>query len=157
MTIAALLGATMLALSGGSECTMNPPPLAIETFRASEEVKAYVADSSKSASVLLKDGSYIRVINMACVDSGAIAKAWIPNPPPESDLAAWRKLFAKVAGIAFGSYAQPFKVWIPKANFKKDDNFILSASTNQSVELEIIVKSLDESMGDIVTISYTYN
>jgi hypothetical protein len=157
MTIATLLGTTMLALSGCAICTINAPPLAVDAVTASADVKSYVTDSTHSASILLKDGSYIRVINMACVDSGAVARAWIPHPPEVGDIAAWRKLFSKIAGIAFGSYDQPFKAWIPKANFKKDDHFVLSTSVSDPVQMEITVESMDESMGDVVTISYTYN
>jgi hypothetical protein len=48
---------------------MKPPPLAVEAFKSSKEVRALVVDGLKSASLLLKDGSVMRVMSMACVDS----------------------------------------------------------------------------------------
>lgn len=92
-----LIAASVLLASGLPQCPMRPPPLAVEAFESSKEVRAFVVDGPNSASLLLKDGSVMRVMSMACVDSGAVAKILIPKPPPATDISSWRKLTARLA------------------------------------------------------------
>jgi len=150
--------ASLLAGGGASQCTMNPLPLAVEAVRASKDVKSFVVASPQSMSILLKDGTLIRVVSMGCVDSGSVAHIWINNPPPAEDKVGWRKLFIKIASAAFDPVdSKIFAAWVPEAKFTSTDRFILSAAISENVDLSIDVVPLIDGVSAEVTMSVTYH
>lgn len=149
--------ASMLATANSSDCFMQPPPLALEVFKTSKDIKAFVVDSPKSASILLKDGSLIRVVSMACADSGAVAQILLPNPPAVSDMAAWRKLLARLIVTAFGTYGTSMAAWIRDARFEQAGQFVLYANGGEDPQFEITIDRNATTSGDVVTLSYRYN
>jgi hypothetical protein len=157
MTVASFLMASMLAASNPTDCPMRPPPLGMEAFKSSSDIKAYVADSPKSASILLKDGSLIRVMSMGCVDSGAVAQIILPSPPADNDIAAWRKTLSHLSKIAFGSYGDKVASWVSTAKLGRTEGFVLSASGGDNPQFEVTVQDTTYSMGYVVTMSYSYN
>lgn len=72
--------ASLLADGSVTQCTMNPLPLAVKAVKAFKDVKSFVVASPQSMSILLKDGTLIRVVSMGCVDSGSVAHIWVNNP-----------------------------------------------------------------------------
>ena len=157
MIALSLVASLMLAASKPSNCPMTPPPLAVDTFKSSKEVKSFVVDSPKSANLLLKDGSLVRIKSMGCVDSGAVAQVLVPNPPSDNDIATWRKLFSRLAKTAFGSYGDGIAQWVPDAKFERTDRYILNASGGEDPQFEITVENTAYSMGYVVTLSFNYN
>lgn len=156
-TFYSLLLASTFALGGQPQCTMKPPTIETKAIKASKDVRSFVIDDSRSASIFLINGDFIRVVGMGCVDSGSVARLWITSPPPDSDVAAWRALFVKTAKIAFGAYAGSFESWVPKASFTSSDRFVLTASISGDVDMRIDVQRMGEGMGDMVTMSFTYH
>ncbi|WP_430387273.1 hypothetical protein [Dyella sp. 20L07] len=137
---------------------MNPLPLAVEAVKTSIDVKDFVVISPKSMSILLKDGTLVRVVSMGCVDSGSVAHIWVSNPPPTEDKVAWGKLFIKIASAVFDpADAKSFAAWLPEAEFTRTDRFILSASTSQNIDMAIDVESLFDGITVEITMSVTYH
>ncbi|WP_157956481.1 hypothetical protein [Dyella sp. C11] len=158
MIALSLVITSMLAGAHTSQCTLNPLPLAVEVVRSSKDVKSYVVMNPKAMSILLKDGTLIRVVSMGCVDSGSIAHAWINNPPPPEDKAAWNKLFIKIASAAFDpADAKSFSAWIPSASFTSTNGSLLSASTSENVDMSIDVSPLFDAVTTEITMSVTYH
>lgn len=150
--------ASLLVSGDANQCTMNPPPLAVEAVKASKDVKSFVVVSPKSMSILLKDGALIRVVSMGCVDSGSVAHVWVSNPPPAEDEMAWRKLFIRIASAAFDpADSKSIAAWLPEAKFTRTDRLILSAGISENVDLSIDVEPLVDGMGAEVTMSVTYH
>lgn len=114
-------------------------------------------DNPKSASLLLKNGSLIRVMSMGCVDSGAVARIVVPNPPAADDVATWRVLLVRLTRVSFGSYASDMATWIEHAHFKRTDGSVLSAGGGENPLFDIAVESTAYAIGNVVTLSYTYN
>jgi hypothetical protein len=155
------IGLVLASILGGSEissCPMNPPPLAMEAVKSSRDVKNFVVGSPQSMSILLKDGTLIRVVSMGCVDSGSTATIWVNNPPQPGDERAWRELFIRLASIAFDpAESKSFVAWIPKAKFTRTDKSVLSAGMSENVDLSINVQPMVDGMGDEITMSFTYH
>ncbi|PMQ02720.1 hypothetical protein DyAD56_22860 [Dyella sp. AD56] len=150
--------ASLLAGNNATQCTMNPLPLAVDAVRASKDVKSFVVASPKSMSLLLKDGTLIRVASMGCVDSGSVAHIWVNNPPPAEDEVAWRKLFIRIASAAFDPIdSKNFAAWLPSAKFTRTDRFILSAGISENVDLSIDVEPLIDERSAEITMSVTYH
>ena len=103
------------------ECPMRPPPLDVAAMQSSKGVKSIVIDYPKrTANLLLKDGSAVRVINMGCQHSGSIARSWVMNPPSLSDDAAWTKEADRLASIEFTpGEAKRFISWAAEKNFRR--------------------------------------
>jgi hypothetical protein len=150
--------ASLLADSNAFQCPMNPLPVAVHAAKASKDTQSFVLVNTRTMSILLKDGTLVRVISMGCVDSGVIANAWINNPPPAEDEEAWRKLLTKITSAAFDpAESKGFATWISDAEFTRSDNFLLHAGTSGNVDMSIYVKQLSDKMGAEATISFIYH
>lgn len=157
--IALSLVIASLSVGGdASQCTMNPMPLAVEAVKASKDVKSFVVASPKSMSILLNDGTLIRVVSMGCVDSASVAHIWVNNPPPAEDEAAWRKLLIRIASVAFDpADSKSFAAWLSETKFTHTDRFALSAGISEDVDLSVDVEPLIDGMSAEVTMSVTYH
>lgn len=157
--IAIILAASSLLGTGDAyQCTMNPPPLAVETVKSSRDVDSFVVTTPKTMSILLKDGTLVRVISMGCADSGSVANAWVSNPPSAEDEEAWRRLLIRIAAAVFDhGESKSFSTWISDARFTHSDRFLLEASISGDIDLSIYVQELSDKMGAEITMSFTYH
>jgi len=116
-----LMAAAVGMGTNDGECPMRPPPLDVAAMQSSKGVKSIVIDYPKrTANLLLKDGSAVRVINMGCQHSGSIARSWVMNPPSLSDDAAWTKEADRLASIEFTpGEAKRFISWAAEKNFRR--------------------------------------
>jgi hypothetical protein len=146
--------------SGGDDCPMRPPPLDVAAMQSSKDVKSMVIDYPKrTANLLMKDGSTVRVINMGCQHSGSIARSWVMNPPSLSDDAAWIKEADRLASIAFTpGEAKEFISWAAEKKLQKDNDRLGREGTHEDdlMYYSIEVESADLAMGAWLTISYSY-
>jgi hypothetical protein len=144
----------------GDDCPMRPPPLDIAGIRASKDVKSLVVDSSRrSASLLLRDGSSVRVINMGCQHSGSVARAWVVNPAPLNDGRVWIGEANKLARIVFTpAEARSFFAWASNGQLRKtgDNRMVLEGQGGGEITYSVEVEPASMGMGAWLTISYYY-
>jgi hypothetical protein len=155
-----LMAAALVTGASEDECPMRPPPLDIATMQTSKDVKSIVVDYPKrTANLLLKDGSAVRVINMGCQHSGSIAQSWVMNPPPISDGAAWIKRAEQLAGIAFTpGESKLFDAWASHGQLQKqgEDRLERDGTGYGDLMYSIAVEPIGLGEGAWLTISYSY-
>jgi hypothetical protein len=155
-----LMAAAVGTGANDDDCPMRPPPLDVATMQSSKDVKSIVIDDPKrTANLLLKDGSAVRVINMGCQHSGSIARSWVMNPPSLSDDAAWTKEADRLASIAFTpGEAKRFISWAAQNKLQKDNDRLGRDGTHEGdlMYYSIEVEPADLAMGTWLTISYSY-
>jgi len=161
MIIHGLLVASLIGMaSPGADYPMRPPPLDVAAIRASSDVKSFVIAPSKlSASILLKDGSSVRVINMGCQHSGSFARSWVMNPAPLGDSAAWIQEADKIARIVFTpGEAKSFVAWAANGQLQRTDDsrLVLDGTGHGDLSYSIEVEPMGMGMGAWLTVSYAY-
>lgn len=146
----------------GFKCLMRPPQIDVHNIKYSAVVKSFVVDEDKrTASVLLKDGSVLRVTNGGCEHAYSTVRLLVVGPKPlASDVEAWVKMAKQASDIGFDPVeSRLFDRWLGTAKFTRHGNNGLSAEgvTAGAVQYEVDVTNFDSDIGAVVTVSYTYD
>jgi hypothetical protein len=162
MILLALAGFAFASNSAVPEdCPMRPPPLDLKNIQSHSEVKSYVMDvNGKGATILLKDGSVLRILNMGCQHSGASAQLWIPlDAPATSDIKSWTVKAKLAADIGFTpNEAKPFDAWLSTAKLTThSDNTLAGDGTGLGdLSYSVAVSAYGGTTGTFLEITYAY-
>ena len=146
--------------SSDAGCFMRPPPLEISNIASRTEVKSFAVDADKlGASVLLKDGSLIRILNEGCEHAGADVVLWLPTLSPlKFDAKTLIEKAKRAAGIGFRTVEAPdFAAWIDKTSFvEQRDGALAAEGEHHGVVFNAEFGPDFSTTGTVVRISYSY-
>lgn len=140
---------------------MRPPPLEVSQVASLKAVKSFTVDADKlGASVLMKDGSIIRILNEGCEHSGTDVVLWLPTLSPlKFDTKALVEKVKLAAKIGFRTIEEPgFAIWIDGARFAEQaDGSLVAEGSRGSISYSAEFKADFHTTGTVVRVSYSYN
>lgn len=143
-------------------CLMRPPRIDAQNIKHSPMVKSLVVDANKrTASVLLKSGSVLRVTNGGCEHAYSTVRLLVVGPQPSiSEVGPWAAQARLASDVGFDAVeAKLFDRWLQTAKFVVHGNDGLSAQgvTAGDVQYSVDITRFGEAIGTAVTVSYTYD
>lgn len=140
------------------QCPMKPLPVPVTTIARSRNVRSHVnSPDLLSASILLKDGTMIRVVNSGCDKSGGKLLVWVNGEVSRFDANFWLQESLKYSRVAFqADISKDLEVTIKQAKFAAsegpDSIFHATARSSEFLMFTVVVKPVDE--GFMLSVSY---